>query len=423
MLEEPSYSRIRLQLDENCRLHKCPRPKALHRFISPGYGESLSYILSNRNLSVEHKITLAYAIARAYWQLYTSDLMHTRWTSDDIWFMPIKTQNGSQIPLRAFVSFPFDQRNPSPAEYLEIGDYTHQYPRILFLGVILLEIGLGEPLGLEPFESSNLSLVAHTNKAHSMAQIRLHEFKKTSWVDFSYKDTFVEAIENCLHSRSFKDMRKAPRKRQRRNQPGSEQPPIAATPVPMERRDALYQKVVAPLYWLANVGFEASGEDPFITVQRVQQRKSTLIEDKESRAFWNEVKKPTFDTTGSAIQSGVWMDRLKVICTYVLRRRMDAKVTSPIRVAIIDTGCNREIPFFQNPIISKCFKEWKDFAADSQTSVDMFGHGTFMARILLQVAPIVDLYVARVAVTQDQLKSNEDKVIQVSFYSVGSCFY
>lgn len=416
MLEEQGYNRIRFQLDENCRLHKCPDPEVLRYFTSPGHGESLSYILSNGNLSVEHKITLAYAIARACWQFYSSDLMHARWTSNDIWFMPIDSQSGNQIPLRAFVSFPFDQRNPSPAEFLEMGDYTHRYPRILFLGIILLEIGLGEPLGLEPFESSNLSLVAHTNKAHCKAQMRLHEFKKMSWDDFSYNDVFVEAIENCLDSRNFKDVRKAPRKRQRRDQPGSEQPPTADTPVPMERRVALYRKVVAPLRWLANVGFEASGEVPFITVQRVQRRKSSFFEDEESRVFWNEVKKPTFDTTGSVIQSGGWMDRLKVIYTYVLRRRMAAKVTSPIRVAILDTGCNRDIPFFQNPIISNRFKEWKDFAADSQTSVDSFGHGTFMARLLLQVAPIVDLYVARVAVTQDQLELNEDKVIQVSFH-------
>jgi hypothetical protein len=423
MLEEPSYSRIRLLLDENCQLHKYPDPEVLHHFTLPGYGESLSYILSNGNLDIEHKITLAYAVARACWQFYTSDLMHARWTSDDIWLMPIDSHSRNQIPLRAFVSFPFDQRNPSPAEYLEMGDYTHRYPRILFLGIILLEIGLGEPLGLEPFKSSNLSLVAHTNKAHFKARMRVHEFKKMPWVDFSYQKVFVEAIENCLDSQNFKNMRKAPRKWQGRDQPGSKQPPIAATPVPMERRDALYRKVVAPLCWLANVGFKASGEVPFITVQRVQRPKSNPVEDEESRAFWNEVKKPTFDTTGSAIQSGGWMDRLKVIYTYVLRRRMVAKVTSPIRVAILDTGCNRDIPFFQNPIISKCFKEWKDFTANSQISVDMFGHGTFMARLLLQVAPIVDLYVARVAVTQDQLESNEDKVIQVSFYSVGSCFY
>jgi hypothetical protein len=420
MLEEPSYNRIRLQLDEERRLHKCSDPETLDHFTSPGNGDSLSYILSNGNLGVEHKIPLAYAIARACWQFYTSDLMHARWTSDDIWFMPIENRN--QIPLRAFVSFPFDQRNPSPAEYLEVGDYTHRYPRILFLGIILLEIGLGEPLGLEPFGSSSSSLVARINKAHSKAKMRLHEFKKISWDDCFYKDVFDEAIENCLDSKNFKDKRKARKKRQKEAQPACEEQPVAATSVFIERREALYRKVVAPLCWLANVRLEPLGEAPFITVQRAQRRRSAVLEDEGSQAFWNEIKRPSFHTTG-ALQSSAWMDRLKVIYTYVLRRRMAAKVTTPIRVAILDTGCNREIPFFQIPIILQSFKGWKDFAADSQTSVDVFGHGTFMARLLLQVAPIVDLYVARVAITQDDLEKNEEKVIEVSSSLLDSCFY
>lgn len=399
MLEENSYSRIRLQLDKSCRLHKYSNPEPCCLTL-PGYGESLSYILNNGNLSVEHKITLAYAIARACWQFYNSSLMHARWTSDNIRFIPIDCQPGDQISLRAFVSIPFDQHNPSQ-EFLGNGNYTHRYPRILCLGIILLEIALGEPLGLESFELSNH---CQMNKAHSKTQMRLKEFKKIPCDHFSHKDKFVEAIDNCLNSRNF-NMRESPSKRPRRDLPGSERPPAADTPVPKGRRVALYEKVVAPLFWLAKVGFEASGEIPVITVQR------PVVEDE---------KFPTFD---SAVQPSTWMDRLRAISGYVLRRRTYAKVTKPIRVAILDTGCNRDIPFFQNTIISSCFKEWKDFAANSQNPVDTFGHGTFMAYLLLQVAPIVDLYVARVAVTQDQLESNEDKIVQVSFHSVGSSFF
>ncbi|KAF3406266.1 hypothetical protein DPV78_000395 [Talaromyces pinophilus] len=412
MLEEKCYNRIRLQLDMNCKLHKLRDPEFLRYFISPGQGVSLSYILSHCNLNVEHKITLAYAIARSCWQFYDFNLMHARWTSDSIWFMPIDNQNRNQIPLRAYVSIPFHQQNPSPAESLETGDYTHRYPRILFLGIILLEIGLGKSLGIESFESSNLSLVAYTNKAHSKAQMRLNEFKKTSWDDFSYKDVFVEAVEKCLDSRNFNDMHKAQKRRRRRFQPRSEQLLAADMSVPKERWFTLYRKVVAPLCWLANVGFEPSNEIPLITVQQVQRPKSTFLEDETSRAFWTAVKEPTFDTADPPAQAGAWIARLKIISGYVLRCRRLAKVTTRIRVAILDTGCNPDIPFFQNTAVSDCFKDWKDFAADSQISVDAIGHGTFMACLFLQVAPIVDLYIARIAVTQDQLESNEDKVAQ-----------
>ena len=422
MLDEQSYSRIRLQLDDNCRLYKYPDHETLDYFTSPGHGESLSYILSNGNLTVEHKIVLAYKIARATWQFYTSDLMHAKWTSDDIWFMPIEPNDRSknQIPLRAFLSLPFEKDNSYLAEDLEKSAYTHRYPRILFLGIILLEIGLGESLKVEPFESSSLSLVAYINRAHCKAKMRLREFEKRAWDDFSSKAEFDKAINKCLDCRSFKDVHKTPMKRQNQDI-GSEQLPFAAALVPMERRRALYQEVVAPLRWLAEVGFESSRDIQFITVSRVQRREATLVNDAEYQAFWNEVKKPTFNITGPGIQSGCWMDRLKVINSYVLRRRKSAGVTSPIKVAILDTGCNRDLPFFKNNIISECFKDWKDFGAESQTPVDIFGHGTFMARLLLQVAPIVNLYVARIAVTQDELELNENKIIQVSSYLVDWC--
>ncbi|RAO64679.1 uncharacterized protein BHQ10_000691 [Talaromyces amestolkiae] len=412
MLEEKSYNRIRLRLDMNHQLHKFRDPEFLRYFISPGDGVQLSYILHHCNLSVEHKITLAYAISRSCWQFYDFNLMHARWTSDSIWFMPLDNHNKNQIPLRAYVSIPFHQQDQSLAEYLETGDYTHRYPRILFLGIILLEIGLGKSLGIEPFETSNLSLVAHTNKAHSKAQMRLNEFKKISWTDFSYKDVFVEAVEKCMDSRNFDDMHKTQKRRRRRFHSISKQPLTANTSIPKERRIALYRKVVAPLCWLANVGFEASREVPLITVQNLQRPKSTVLEDETTRAFWTSVKDPAFDTTNSVSQAGSWIDRLKVISGYVLRCQRLAKVTTRIRVAILDTGCNRDIPIFQNATISDCFKDWKDFAADSQISVDTFGHGTFMACLLLQVAPIVDLYIARIAVAQDQLELSEDNVVQ-----------
>ena len=396
LLEKNSSSKIRLRFDKSWRLHKYRGCKPCS-LLSPGCGKSLSYILKNGNLSVKDKITLAYAIARAYWQFYNSSLMHAKWTSDDIWFIPDR-HPGDRIPLRAFVSIPFDQHNPSPQEFLGGEGYTHRYPQILCLGIILLEIALGEPLELGPFELSNY---CQMNKAHSMAIILLKEFKEKPCDNFSYKDKFVEAIDGCLHSRNFK-IRESPNKWPK---PGSERPPAADTPVPKERRVALYEKVVAPLFWLAKVGFEALGDIPVITVQ------PPVVEDE---------KFPTFE---SADQSSTWMDRLGTISGYVRRCRRRAKVTKPIRVAILDTGCKRDIPFFQNHLISSCVKEWKDFAADSQNSVDAFGHGTFMAYLLLRVAPIVDLYVARVAVTQDQLESNEDKIVKVSFRSVGSSFF
>ena len=56
--------------------------------------------------------------------------------------------NSDNLELKAFVSFPFGQNPPGPDGFLEVDDLTHRYPRILLLGIILLEIGRGKNLGL-----------------------------------------------------------------------------------------------------------------------------------------------------------------------------------------------------------------------------------------------------------------------------------
>ncbi|KAH8811300.1 S8 family peptidase [Xylogone sp. PMI_703] len=418
MLDEPNYNLVRLQLDENYQLRKYPNPEVLEHFTCPGDGIQLSSLLKFSDLTVEHKINLAHAVARACWQFYSSDLMDVRWSSNDIWFMPVDSQPDSPVPLKAFVSFPLIPYSRSPNEYLEMGDYTHRYPRILFLGIILLEIGFGKALGLEPFDPnvSKLSPVAHTNKAHAKAKMHLDEFKKAKWDSFSYKNVFVEAVENCLESRNFKETRRLIRKQHGRNQTACQDLNDAKIRVLEERKDSLYRKVVAPLLWLANVGFNPLTDVQFITMRRVEQHKSTVAKDEDFGKFWCEMQTPTFDG-GTASRIDGWVDRLNVICSHVFRCRRRTKTTTPIRVAILDTGCNKDLNFFQNIRVASCFRGWKDFAADSQFYIDNFGHGSFMVRLVLQVAPFVDLYVAHVAETQDQLEQNEENVAQAIEYA------
>lgn len=127
LLDENNYNRIHFLLDGSHRLHKHPDPECLQYFTMPGGGHSLAYVLFYGNLSFEHRILLAYTLARACWQFYNFDIVHEKWTSDNVFFMPTDNQDGNQIPLRAFLSIPFDQVSRSPDEFLETGAYTHRY--------------------------------------------------------------------------------------------------------------------------------------------------------------------------------------------------------------------------------------------------------------------------------------------------------
>jgi len=110
-------------------------------------------------LTPKDKIILSFAIARSFWEFYGSELATARWSSQDIWFMPRAkcNQTSNDLELKAFISFPFGQDAAAPDEFLEVDDLTHLCPRILSLGIILLEIGLGKRLNcyhLPPTETS-----------------------------------------------------------------------------------------------------------------------------------------------------------------------------------------------------------------------------------------------------------------------------
>ena len=339
--------------------------------------------------------------------------MNARWTSEDILFIPLDGEiyELEDIPLRAFVSFPFGtQYKESPAEFCDKDHFTHRYPRILYLGIVLLEIGLGQPLELE--RDSKLSLLPHTNIAHVKAKMKLKELKKAKWDGFRWKDYFVEAVENCLDSTNFKETPKR-RKSRRHGDTNEGDKTVSYSPLP-ERRDVLYRKVVAPLFWLATVGFEDTEEVPVVPIRKKIRRKSTFADDKEIQSFWNGIRENPSFHSGSGSTSK-FLEDLQLIAGHILRCRRKVKVTTAIRVAILDTGCQRDMAFFQNSHRSERLKGWKDFtSAGSESETDTFGHGTFMARLLMHVAPIVDVYLIRVAKNTKDLEKNQENIGKVS---------
>ncbi|KAI1132236.1 S8 family peptidase [Nemania abortiva] len=382
-LEEPNYARI--------SIGKCKF------FLSLYLGE----------LTIEQKIKLSYTVARAFWQFYNSELMNVRWTSEDILLFRLdqKISDPEDILLRVFVSFPFGgQYKESPAESYDEGHYTHRYPRILCLGIILLEIGLGQ--AIEMGNGSEIFSVKHMNLIHMKAAKKLNELKKAKWDGFEAKDSFVEAVENCLESNNFKEPT-SPR-RSRHQSDSNEKPHLS------ERRNALYRKVVAPLFRLAKVGFEDSDEPPLIRVPNEVQSKSISVNDDEIKRSWGEIHRThsSFLSGPSGSRQG-FLDHLQVIAGHITRCRRLAKTTKPIRVAILDTGCQKDLDFFKDGRRSNRLRGWKDFTiARSQSAVDAFGHGTFMARLLMHVAPTVDIYVIRVAENTEDLENHEQNIVK-----------
>ncbi len=333
--------------------------------------------------------------------------MSARWTSEDIFLFRLDQEFPSpeDILLRVFVSFPFgSQYKESPAEFYEEGLHTHRYPRILYLGIILLEIGLGEALGTG---NSQLGGIEHTNKIHMKAGLKLKKLKAEKWDGFASKDCFVEAVENCLESVNFKET--TSRVRYQYQSDSSKEPDLS------ERKNALYRKVVAPLFRLATVGFEDSDEPPLIRIPNQVRSKSISTDGEELQDSWGEIR----DThssflSGPSGSSKGFLDHLQVIAGHITRCRKLAKTTKPIRVAILDTGCRKELPFFKDDRRGGRLKGWKDLTlTGSQSAIDTFGYGTFMARLLTHVAPIADIYVIRMAENTEDLEKHGQQIVNV----------
>ncbi|KAJ0323905.1 hypothetical protein COL5a_008019 [Colletotrichum fioriniae] len=133
------------------------------------------------------------------------------------------------------------------------------------------------------------------------------------------------------------------------------------------------------------------------------------------------------ETELSSIQnSEKWMRDFIRSRDMILSTRQD-KNMERVRVTIIDTGLDKTHPF----VIKRQLQDFRqaankkvalfqDFVTEnpSMEAIDEDGHGTFIAGIMLQLSPLVELSIARVATTRASLLKDpdaEEKVTKCSF--------
>lgn len=116
--------------------------------ISPqAHGVPLARILTHKNLKkdLQRKLLLSYLLARAVWQFYDSNWMAKEWCKNTVQFMWHQLDKLPELPgtialdHRPFISTEFPAPKADPAE-----KGPHLYPKILALGIVLLEIELGD---------------------------------------------------------------------------------------------------------------------------------------------------------------------------------------------------------------------------------------------------------------------------------------
>lgn len=382
---------------EKFRFHDYEVPSEPDRLPGPGRGENLLSVIRDYLLTPKDKVILAYLIARAYWQHYDSELMRTKWTSESIWFLPRWTGPTEdvfipeEILLRPYLSFPFGLPKDPLEDVIHDDMLNHKHPRIFRIGILLLEIGLGKPF--PSFKRPNL--VSQLNLDHQIASRQLSELRRESWPGFRYKSYFDDAVGHCIQSQKLVKQSNHLSSRSK-----EEHEKILA------RRKAFYKNVVQPLAWLARKGFRHGPED--ITLIR---RKAVSAPDTKVPNIPLEPK-ATFHS-GNEVVPKKWLKTLNELSREIEGQRRNAGVKTRIRVAVLDTGLNLELPDFADPDgRRKRVQDVKDFV-DQPKGNDKFGHGSLMARLVMECAPSADIYVARVARNSTELSRSQVEVQKV----------
>ena len=135
-------ARIRLRLQNGSFVELCDPDVPDQRLVhEPGI--SLAQILQQQRLTPKMKINLAYTIARSVWQYYDSDWMGSGWTSRNIHFMLERSKRSDHSYVNSSapcLAAEFQNTQDTIPVYHGISHLIHRYPRVLFLGMLLIDI-------------------------------------------------------------------------------------------------------------------------------------------------------------------------------------------------------------------------------------------------------------------------------------------
>ncbi|GKZ34748.1 hypothetical protein AbraIFM66950_005104 [Aspergillus brasiliensis] len=201
-----------------------PKPS---RRIRPSEGLSLGQWLEQiPHLSNKAKSHLAYTVAKSVWQYYNSPWMMTPWTHESIQLLFEEAGLTGQERPHPYLTTRIARAIVKSRDFYDAHDLMHQYPHILALGILLIEIGIKQPLTSDecPPPLSETVVNDYYTRAWTTAQ--------RSNLSDRVHSLYEEAVNNCLNPEPFNAYS---------IQQGGEAAQIKA------RQDVLYEKIVLPL--------------------------------------------------------------------------------------------------------------------------------------------------------------------------------
>ncbi|KAI0197476.1 hypothetical protein F4808DRAFT_473817 [Astrocystis sublimbata] len=410
------YERLELNLKQLERL-----------YLLNASSVSLATVLEKRKLhgNDKLKVLLSYLLAKAVWQFYDSDWMRTNWSKNDIHFMR-ECLNGQSVTqgMIALIHKPyfatelapqferpaFASQSECPTEQNIMHRFpsaTHRYPKILALGIMLLEIELGEGIEHHRLEESLKSKDPIENDDQFTAyKIVVSPMWKRRNVYQAVREMINICLQPDLHEFGTNE---------------------AAA------RDYLFNNVVAPLGQLFEESWSHDGDPELFEPDPISFRETEVpLNDVNSpqpssvaTGYPSSIQTPVLNTTVSVPilsklqavsylhpslnngeihsendskienrqkQTDQWFSNFqKLIVTHRLLGRSHEE---RLKVAILDSGINTQHSDFSDEDRERI--RGKVSFIDSKAETDFVGHGTHIAAVILRLTKNVDLYIAKI---------------------------
>lgn len=418
---------------------------------------SLADILTSdtRELSDMAKLVLAVVLSYSLYYLFEGPWLGPRqaaeWSQKNIIFF----RKGGEVPLRPFLRSDLSGNDLRSSNENGGGDdeeeLLHQYPALLCFGITLLEIHLGGTL--ESFLGLTEPLRSLDDKYARACEVFE---KRKPFIRQEYR----EAIKACLDTQFGADDEESDwSEDEDEHAPGVQE---AADEYNVEHlRDMIFSEIVRPLHdelensfgtlmeFQDNLDKQAASMDlrSGLSVADVEEgRPIKYHAHHENRthekAFTHpEISRVTLGRAGngnihalsgdSGSQSSLstqeygptdnWFARFRGLEALSPLQQLHPGDPRRVRVAIIDTGIDMghidiQAAAANGQIVKVC--DWVDGrdGVEDENIGDSEGHGTHIASVLLDMAPHVDLYIARVTKQRELFDSEAENVAKVRAY-------
>ncbi|KAL7924540.1 hypothetical protein ACQKWADRAFT_311310 [Trichoderma austrokoningii] len=386
-----SQSQVRLIRSEGAlRLQRDTIPSI--RFLTNAPSTSLADLLQCSELPDKNKMILSYLLVESVWQFYNHGCDGWEdWSNETVQFM---SQGGSldDSPemiyvnqLFLYVKF-YKNMPPIPNgsilsesegsvgtgelqnSQLALKVIRHKYPKILALGIMLLEIQLGGKL--ESFKNhyvyeKNPNIARYLRASYILEDKNLWP-PKAAWL------VIKEIIETCIDGTKARALL------------GCD---------PEQARQNIYDNIVAPLRVFILGVWEQKGIKDIepVRLERVSHSERRELQVLESPSGSREHDQKLTQSLKSAEE---WLQKLSDLA-YALSHvgKRDKKRCPEIKIAILDTGITKE--YYDK--FKAYIEEYKDFASgEDELQQDGDGHGSTILRLLLKLNYHVKIFVGRV---------------------------